>query len=260
MITRFARLLFGTSRGATRLPRIDIAEFPAALYAIGDVHGCLDQLVQLEQRIIEDAAGVVGEKLILMLGDYIDRGPFSAGVLDHLLRPLPEGFQRLCLAGNHERMLLGHFAKPSLQSDWLVNGGEETLTSYGISPDRYAAASMRLRGQMLTSHIPQAHLDFLAALPMIITVPGYVFAHAGIRRGVALDRQEEEDLLWMRHDPAADWGSEDFILVYGHTVVAEPLVMRGRIGVDTGCFATGVLTALRLVEGEEPRFLSVRPG
>ncbi len=259
MINRLTRLLFGQDRDTARPRRVDLGIMPSALYAIGDVHGCLDQLGRLEKRIIEDAGGIEGDKLIIMLGDYIDRGPSSAGVLDHLLRPLPEGFRRLCLVGNHERMLLGHFAKPSLQSDWLANGGEETLTSYGIAPDRYAAASTRLRGQMLTSHIPQAHLDFLAALPALITAPGYVFAHAGIRPGVPLERQAEEDLLWMRHDPTTDW-SGGLTLVHGHTVVPEPLVLPGRISVDTGCFATGVLTALRLVEGEEPRFLSVRPG
>lgn len=259
MITRLARLLFGKDKDASRRPRVDLGAMPSALYAIGDVHGCLDQLVRLEMCIAEDAAGIRGDKLILMLGDYVDRGPSSAAVLDHLLRPPPEGFRRLCLAGNHEVMMLAHVEKPSLPSDWLVNGGDETLTSYGILPDRYASASRRLRGQMLTSHIPSAHLDMLA-LPVIITMPGYVFAHAGIRPGVPLEDQEEEDLLWMRHDPAADRSGEGLTLVHGHTVVPEPLVLPERIAIDTGCFATGVLTALRLVGGEEPRFVSVGPG
>ncbi|MFD2648840.1 metallophosphoesterase family protein [Devosia albogilva] len=259
MITRLTRLLFGKDRKAPRRPRVDLGAMPSALYVIGDVHGCLDQLVRLEKRIVEDAAGIPNGKVIIMLGDYVDRGPSSAAVLDHLLQPPPGRFRRLCLAGNHEVMMLAHAEKPSLPSDWLVNGGDETLTSYGISPDRYVAASMRLRGQILASHIPSAHIDFLATLPVIITMPGYVFAHAGIQPGVPVERQEEEDLLWMRHDPAAVWSGEGPTLVHGHTLVPEPLVLPGRIAVDTGCFATGVLTALRLVAGEEPRFLSVGP-
>src|SRR5690606_32144576 len=129
-----------------------------------------------------------------------------------------------------------HLRRPSLQSDWVANGGEDTLTSYGLALDRYVEALFRLRGQNLVSHIPSAHLDFLENLPMIVTVPGYVFAHAGLRLGVPLDRQVEEDLLWMRHDPAADRSNESFTLVHGHSVVPEPLVLPGRIAVDTGCF------------------------
>jgi serine/threonine protein phosphatase 1 len=231
--------------------RLDAAARPALLYAIGDVHGCLDQLRRLEAMIAADAAAVEGEKWLVMLGDYVDRGPASAGVLDHLLAPPPPGFRRICLKGNHETMLLQALAEGVAPAHWLEFGGAATLLSYGL--DQAAVDELRrgrLRGgrhrQLLEAHIPEEHLQFLRQLPLMLCVPGFIFAHAGLRPGVRPEDQVEEDLIWIREaflEAGHDFGS---VVVHGHTPAVEPYRSALRIGIDTGCFMSGRLTALRI--------------
>jgi serine/threonine protein phosphatase 1 len=239
--------------------RLSAGELPERLYAIGDVHGCLDQLQRLEALIVEDTQGVTGEKWLVHLGDYIDRGPASAQVLDHLLAPPPAGFSRICLAGNHEHFLLGALSDPDTVGNWLEFGGVATLLSYGLQHaqiDRLRRGGRHARLQLLQACLPDEHLDFLRGLPVLLTVPGYVFVHAGLRPGVPLDRQSDEDLLWIRHeflDADHDFGA---VVVHGHTPVPEPSVLPRRVCIDTGCFMTGRLTALRIAPGVELRLLS----
>lgn len=227
--------------------------WPAAIYAIGDVHGCLQQLRRIEAEILVDAAGIEGEKWIVMLGDYVDRGPDSAAVLDHLLVSLPQGFRRICLAGNHEVMMQAFLDNPNLASGWLGLGGEQTLISYGI--DWYGFADQnpspaQLR-QMLDAHIPQSHMTFLQSLALSCSIGDLVFVHAGMRPGVPMTEQDESDLLWMRYSDD-DPGPAGKMVVHGHTPQAKPEFLSNRICLDTGAFATGILSAIRLIPSERP--------
>ena len=197
-------------------------------------------------RIEEDARDVAGRKLIVMLGDYIDRGPKSAAVLDWLCAAPPEGFERLALAGNHEVLMLDFIADPRPDSRWLQFGGVDTLMSYGIAPDAFMRARARERASMLDASIPPEHLDLLRDMPGMLTLPGAVFVHAGIRPDLPIADQHDDDLLWMREPFLSAVMPPDLIVVHGHTPNVEPVVANRRICVDTGAFATGVLTAVRL--------------
>ena len=196
--------------------------------------------------IAADAVGFPGEKLIVTLGDHIDRGPDSAGVLDYLLAPPPPGFERICLAGNHDVMMSAFMARPTGMSDWLQMGGDVTLQSYGLHPSRLATMGETARRTALRNHIPREHIEFLQQMPLLLELPGVVFVHAGIRRGIDLDAQREDDLLWMRPDTALDGRPSDGLVVHGHTPGAEPVLTNGRVCVDTAVCATGTLTAIRL--------------
>jgi serine/threonine protein phosphatase 1 len=262
MIRSLLQAVFGreappaTAAGPIRLAA---AERPEVIYAIGDVHGCLDALRALEALIVANATDVAGEKWIVMLGDYIDRGPSSAQVLDHLLAPPPEGFKRVCLRGNHEQSLLNALGDTAMIDRWLEFGGDQTMISYGVGAAgletlRRGRANSRL--QLLAAHIPEEHLKFLRELSSILTVPGYVFVHAGLRPGVAIDAQTDRDMLWIRGeflDADHDFG---VVVVHGHTPMAEPFLSERRIGIDTGCFMTGRLTGVR-VDGTGVRVVGV---
>ncbi len=218
----------------------------AVVYAIGDVHGCYDQLRSLVGRIEDDARDIAGRKLIVMLGDYIDRGPKSASVLDWLCAAPPAGFERVTLAGNHETMLLDFLADPRPDSRWLQFGGLDTLISYGISPDSFNRARPRERAAMFDASIPTEHLDLVRDLPSMLTLPNAVFVHAGIRPDIPLEAQHDDDLFWIREPFLSAEMPDGMLVVHGHTPGVEPVVAGRRICVDTGAFATGILTAVRL--------------
>lgn len=257
------RRLFGhgaEAPAALARPRLHIPEWPAVVYAIGDVHGCLAQLRLLHRKILADAAGIDGTKLIVLLGDYVDRGVDSAGVLDFLMSGAPAGFSQICLVGNHEVMMLDHIAEPRSADRWLSLGGVETLISYGVDPSSYMTASVKDRTAILQSHIPSQHQEFLRSLPVMVSLPGLVLVHAGLRAGVPLKDQDEDDLLWIREQtdarPAEDVVG-DPLVVHGHTPGPEPTFSKKSINIDTGAFATGILTAVRLRDGDKPFFLNV---
>ncbi|WP_193335457.1 metallophosphoesterase family protein [Devosia beringensis] len=236
--------------------RLVLSSFPSAIYAVGDVHGCLSQLRRLQDLIIGNGEAISGEKLIVMLGDYVDRGPQSSSTIDFLMEPLPQGFRRICLAGNHDEMMLAHVQNPQF-AEWLGYGGLETLASYGIDPDLYRAAPIRHRIALLQSHIPEIHLDFLANLPVLVSAPGVVFTHAGFRPDIPLADHDDADLMWPVHDYDSAAYAGLPLSVHGHTAAPTPQVHQHRICVDTGCFATGTLTAVRLQQGKKPNLLSV---
>lgn len=227
---------------------------PDVIYAIGDVHGCLDALLRLERAIIEDAAERPGLKMIVMLGDYIDRGPDSAGVLEHLTRGPPVGFRRVCLCGNHDELFLKIFREPSSLHAWLDLGGTRTLASYGIDFPRLRHELREGTNQavdFIRSVVPPDHLVGVAGIPVSLTTPSYFFAHAGARPGVPLAEQSEEDLLWIRQDfLKAPPGTFDRRIVHGHTPTPAPFVDAARVAVDTGAFGGGGLTAACLTRGE----------
>lgn len=257
------RTLLGRKRPAAATTptraRLAAAEWPAAVYAIGDIHGCLDELLLLERMIAEDAADAGdGERWLVTLGDYIDRGPHSAQVIGHLMGPPPSGFRRIALAGNHEQLLLDFLADPVANAQWLDFGGIETAQSYGMRDQRRGTGAQAARAiaSDLASLIPESHLEFLGALPISLSLPGAYFVHAGIRPGVPLDLQVDEDLMWIRAPFLERGGDDGTIIVHGHTPANEPEIRPWRIGIDTAAFASGRLTAVRLRPDQPPKFLA----
>nr|WIE91833.1 metallophosphoesterase family protein [Mesorhizobium sp. WSM4875] len=227
------------------------------VYAIGDVHGCYDELRTLEQKIELDALQFRGRKIIIMLGDYVDRGPNSRRVVEHLMAPPPEGFMRVCLAGNHEVAMLAYLDGHLSLEPWLRVGGRETLFSYGIDPDRLADlyGSSEEVVERIREAIPATHVAFMRTLPVMICSERFLFVHAGIRPGIALEAQDEADLLNIRSEFLAAAHRLDRWVVHGHTIVDVPTLDGRRLGIDTGAFQSGRLTALRIV-GKYGRLLS----
>lgn len=256
----FAQLLKQKPSGRLRRSRLTLGDDFAAVYAVGDVHGRFDLLQRMETLIEADAAAIGGKKLLVMLGDYIDRGPQSGQVIDHLLAPPPDSFTRICLAGNHEQMLIEFMREPSAQHDWLQYGGVDTLMSYGVTMAELqeAAKTPRRLKRLVQAAIPAEHFNFIETLPSLLTMTGYTFAHAGIRPGIALESQEDEDLLWIRHvfiGSTEDFGS---VVVHGHTPIRSAEIWPNRIAIDTGAFATGLLSAVKVKP--EVRILEARLG
>lgn len=250
-------------RGGTTEPT-PVARLPEGrrVYAIGDVHGRLDLLTDLLRRIeVDDAARPAAETEIVMLGDLIDRGAASAGVIEYLRAFRPDFARFRFVMGNHEEIML-----TSLDDDggdphrggWLTYGGEETLASYGV-PDRLLALPGPALVAALHHYVPRAHLDFLRGFEDRVTIGDYVFVHAGIRPGVPLADQISADLRWIRRDFLDDRRAHGFTVVHGHTISPEPDFRANRIGIDTGAYRTGVLTALGL-EADVTWTIATRPG
>ncbi len=239
-----------------RSPRLSTT-IAGPIYAIGDVHGCFELLLDLESQIVADAAGRAEPPTVVMLGDYVDRGPDSAAVIEHLM-DRPRGYTRFCLVGNHELAMLRYLDDPRHNSGWLEFGGEQTLASYGIVTDELARLGDRGAKQMLDSHVPLEHRRFLSSLPILIDAPPYVFVHAGLRPGVGLAEQQDRDLSLFRDKFEADYAEFDRIVVHGHTPVASPVVLPHRIGIDTGAYYSGQLSAVALEAGLPPRLLVAR--
>lgn len=260
MIGRMLGAIFGREPGSDAGPardRLEADRMPEALYAIGDVHGRLDLLKALEAMIYADGAKQEGEKWIVLLGDLIDRGPYSAQVLDHLQAPLPEGWRRIILCGNHDHAMAMAMHDKVMLEQWLSFGGVETLASYGLELRSLVAAEgnwPRLKA-ILESHIPSEHIALLKGLPVMLRIPGYVFVHAGLRPGVPLERQTDYDLMWLRPDPTTPGGGFPFTIVHGHTPVEAVDLSSQIINLDTGAYASGILSALRLGDGTTPRIL-----
>lgn len=243
--------------GLTGRPRIHADQRPALIYAIGDIHGCFAELERLEQLIVADAADVAGEKWIVTLGDYVDRGPASAQVVRHLMGPPPPGFRRISLVGNHEQMLLDFLADPKRGRGWLDYGGLDTALSYGLGAVAGSGNPVAI-AKALDLLLPEEHLSWMRGLPSALVVPGYLFVHAGLRPGIPLEQQSDQDLLWIRDDFLDAELPDGPIVVHGHTPAAEPSSAPRRIGIDTGAFATGILTAVRIDASGDTRFLSTR--
>jgi len=218
------------------------------VYAIGDVHGCYKELLALEQKILLDALPFRGRKIIIMLGDYIDRGIQSARVLDHLIAPPPRGFLRACLAGNHEVAMLNYLDGHLSRELWLAAGGLETLFSYGLDPARLVDlyGSSEEVDQRIREAIPAGHVNFMRTLPVLICSRKFVFVHAGIRPGIDLAEQDEDDLLTIRSEFFEAAHLLDRWVVHGHTVVDTPRLEGRRLDIDTGAFQSGRLTAVRI--------------
>jgi len=221
--------------------------------AIGDVHGRLDLLEPLWVKI--DALSRLSScrtRTLVFVGDYIDRGKYSAELVERLLEGFP-GFETVFLKGNHDETLLQFLVDPSVGEAWRNFGGLETLNSYGVThrPGMEWAETRNAFAQAL----PEKHLQFFKNLKLHVTIGDYLFVHAGLKPYVPLEEQRERDLLWIREeflDSRANFGR---IIVHGHTPTGAPVVKHNRIGIDTGAFMSGTLTAL-VLEGRNRQFLS----
>lgn len=221
------------------------------VYAIGDIHGRADLLSKLLDKVMTHAAmQTVTERVVVCLGDYVDRGSDSKGVIDILLdRHLP-ATELVCLLGNHEQLMLDFLGDPAaIGPMWLRNGGLETLASYGVGFDPTAPrlAALESAGVRLAHQLPPRHKAFLQGLKLHHREGDYLFVHAGLAPEVPLAEQNDSDMLWMR-DPFLETPAEyGFAVVHGHTITAEPEWRAWRIGIDTGAFSSGRLTALALI-------------
>jgi serine/threonine protein phosphatase 1 len=230
------------------------------LYAVGDVHGRLDLLKAMLERIKADAerCGQVERRTLVFVGDYVDRGPDSKGVVETLITQPLSNFDTHFLKGNHEAILLDFLDEAWRLEHWLLNGGEPTMRSYGVGTERLARlhAPAAVWRNAFADALPAAHLRFFQDLKLSISFGDYLFVHAGVRPGVPLSAQSEADLVWIRApflDHAGPFGK---IVVHGHTPTRMPVTRENRIGIDTGAVFTGKLTALRL-RGSSREFLQI---
>jgi len=227
-------------------------------YVIGDIHGRADLLGELIAIIRADAIARPGPgiNVVVYLGDYVDRGSQSREVIDLILSaPLP-GFAEVRLQGNHEETLLRFLTDSSVGPNWSAYGGDATLLSYGARarPDLVGLDRYEDLRRQLVRLMPPAHVTFLRELSLSCIAGDYLFVHAGIRPGVAVDQQLPSDLLWIRDDFLDSAQDHAQIVVHGHTPSDEPDVRHNRIGIDTNAFASGRLTCL-VLEGEQRHFL-----
>ncbi|MBN8831074.1 MAG: serine/threonine protein phosphatase [Sphingomonadales bacterium] len=225
------------------------------VYAIGDIHGCYDALRQLLAMIARDAGAHAAGRTasLIFCGDYVDRGPDSSQVLDALCWLKRHGpFHAHFLKGNHEEVMLAYIADPAAAKVWMRFGGSETLRSYDVTPpsaDDDAERHIAARDDLL-ERMPVAHLRFLESLELMVGLGDYAFVHAGVRPGVPLADQSQEDLLWIREGFIDVAKPFERIIVHGHSWTSDqPTLLPHRIGIDTGVYETGVLTALRLEDG-----------
>ena len=230
------------------------------VYCVGDIHGRLDLLQQLQQSILNDAAESGSHRTLIYLGDYIDRGDQSKEVIDHLLESPLAGFETIHLLGNHEQTMLDFLQHPKAAAGWLTFGGLACLRSYGIKVNiDYKSNNISNIRDELQVKLPQSHLDFLQSCKFIHFEGSYCFVHAGLRPGVPIGEQRNEDLLWIRDDFTRSQVIHDHIVVHGHTINQEVEFLPNRIGIDTGAYQTGVLTCL-VLEGKQQRLLQTGVG
>ena len=244
------------SRLGQPAPRVPDGE---RVYCIGDIHGRHDLLLDLLRRVDGDIRVGDPEHVshLVFLGDYVDRGPDSAQVVNLLRRLCQRRADTICLRGNHEDTLL-NLLEPnppeSLMYSWLEFGGRETLVSYGV-PTRLAFSD-NIPGLIdaTAMAIPAMHQDWLRRTRLSWSIGDYLFVHAGVRPGVALDAQAPHDLMWIREPFLSSKERFDQMIVHGHSIQSQVQERPNRIGIDTGAYVTGRLTAL-VLEGETRRFL-----
>lgn len=241
--------LFGAAPATPTLPA------GVRIYAIGDIHGRADLLDQVFSRIDADLARYpIAHPLQIFLGDYIDRGSHSADVVTKLI-DRARHHKVVCLKGNHEIYVLEFLRNPPILRSWGQYGGLSTLLSYGLAPSFSPTPEEEDElARELARVLPKSHSHFFSSLPASFACGDYFFAHAGIRPGAPLARQSEEDLLWIREEFLSCEESFEKVIVHGHTPVMEPEVRRNRINVDTGAYATGRLSCVRL-EGDQISFI-----
>jgi Calcineurin-like phosphoesterase len=253
--TRGKRAVINSSCAShIKAPRARVPE-GNRIYAVGDIHGRLDLLDEIIARIDADMAMHPASNTIrVFLGDYIDRGPNSKGVLDRLVNYCAAQ-PTVCLMGNHELYLREFLERPEILSIWRRYGGLETLRSYGLAP-KWEADSQEERklAAEFDRLLPFSHREFLSNLKQCFICGDFFFVHAGVRPGICLTNQSEDDLLWIREEFLLCQDDFGKVVVHGHTPVSEPDVRPNRINIDTGAYVTGRLTCLAL-EGCEVSFI-----
>lgn len=241
------------------------AETPrdTVVYAIGDIHGCYDLLEAIQQGIAADSRQrSARRRVVVYLGDYVSRGPDSRRVVELLSKERAKAGMAVMLKGNHEDLLL-RYLDGELEAGrrWFNYGGLDTLAHYGVEPeDRKAQDDQTLEAlrQRFAEALPQDHLAFFRSLLVSHSEGGYRFVHAGIRPGVLLSEQNDHDQMWIRKrflDSDEDHGA---VVIHGHSISPLPQLRHNRIGIDTGAYASGVLTCL-VLEGDRRAFLQTRP-
>ena len=205
-----------------------------------------------EHTIVKDAARLPGRKLIVTLGDYIDRGPSSAQVISYLMMPPPENFDRVCLTGNHEIMMLDYIDGRISYSEWMRMGADALLRYYGLDPDHLplifpTAAKL---DSFIRQSLPKQHIDFMREMPILLDTPDIIFVHAGIDPAVSLDRQKDEDLVFIRERFFGSRKLPPKLVVHGHTPGEEPDIQPRRLNLDTRAFKSGRLTVARFWRGQ----------
>lgn len=226
-------------------------------YVIGDIHGCAHLLVQLLEQIQQDAQDYSGTIIEIFLGDYVDRGPDSKRVLEILRKPPQSGNERICLKGNHEEALLRCLADSNFIENWRVFGAVETLLSFGLNPHLMVSDEGRkmLQQQLLDGlNAPSDLHSFLTTLPSFFELGDYYFVHAGIKPDIPLASQTDQDRLWIREEFLAHTKRYEKMVVHGHTPQESVEIKDNRINLDTGAYATNILSCL-VLEGNEHRLI-----
>jgi serine/threonine protein phosphatase 1 len=226
------------------------------IYAVGDLHGRLDLLDRLLLYIDDDLANFPAQRAIhVFLGDYIDRGPDSRYVLERLIQR-GQIHEVVCLKGNHELFLIDFLRNPELFKQWRQYGGLDTLMSYGVVPPfNPSTEQLEALAAELYRAMPDEHVEFLDRLQSWFACGDYFFVHAGVRPGIALRDQQEKDLLWIRDEFLQSGDDFGKIIIHGHTPVASAEIRSNRINIDTGAYATGLLTCL-ILEGDKCWFMA----
>jgi serine/threonine protein phosphatase 1 len=249
--------LKGLSRsllGGRNLPR---GKEGARAYAVGDIHGRLDLLNDIIERIEADIESRPQRRnFIIFLGDLIDRGPDSAGVVERLRTYRHADTRTIFLGGNHEEVMLRLLAgEKKILSSWLKFGGAECAQSYGLDPDSLRVVEEDAALQLLRAKVPPEHLEFLSGFADTFRFGDYLFVHAGIRPGIALEDQDLHDLRWIRDPFLSDAKEHGFVVVHGHTIVERVEERPNRIAIDTGAYHSNVLTAVA-IEDDQRWFLA----
>jgi len=231
-------------------------------YAVGDIHGRADLLLLMMERLearLDIDTRPAGPPIVVFLGDYVDRGPDSRQVIDLLLSDRPAGFERHYLRGNHEQIMQGFMDDPMSARAWVLQGGAETMMAYGVTPPAPMSATpeeWQAVAAALREAVPPEHVAFLNGLKRYVELGECAFVHAGVDASRPLDQQSDEDLYWVRERFLASKRQFSHRVIHGHTPTDKPYADARRVGVDTGAYASGTLTAARL-EGEEVSFVSV---
>ena len=241
------------SRSEQKEPRVWQAPAGQRLYAIGDIHGRLDLLDDLLAKIDADdaARGAVGETRLILLGDLVDRGPDSRGVIERVMGLMASSSHVTCLKGNHEELLIRSWEGDRKTAGvFNRNGGRETMFSYGVDAKTYDAADLGELVDLVGSHVPPQHIAFLDGLADWVQAGDYLFVHAGIRPGIPLDQQSASEMRWIRGEFTENRSDLGMMVIHGHTITEFTDEQVNRVGIDTGAYATGYLTAIGLEGGK----------
>ncbi len=234
----------------------DQASIPVGqrVYAVGDIHGRLDLFESLIEAIEhDDAQAGTAATTVVLLGDLVDRGPDSAGVVRRARAWQQQRDVRI-LCGNHEEMFLNSFENEDMMRHFLRHGGKETVASYGVALKKLTAGSVAEAQQLMRAAVPPEEHEYISSFEDMIRIGGYVFVHAGIDPEMPLDNQRKQDLRWIREPFLSHSEPYDIVVVHGHTICDQPEDMGNRIGIDTGAYTSGRLTAL-VLEGSRRRYI-----